>query len=242
MKTFLNFCKKPLAQLASIILFVGLVILIIVSALPHGDTYVYKQTILGQYLEVNITFVDDKQLEFEFFADLYTETTNETTTLNYQIKNGVLYVSSTEEGQITTRRYGKIDNFKITMDTSNIDEVHNMMGDLELVCKPSVAVRTLSIVIIVLGAVLLAGSITIIVLSKKGIIKDNGTQTKAEEAPQTTTPQLQPINNDATTPQPQIAPASEQTAATQQPQAAPANEEAAATQPQAAPEDTNKNA
>ena len=99
----------------------------------------------------------------------------------YKVKDGKLFISmSDEEDEIEYVETGYlIDSFKITLDEKEAEDTY--FGDLEFTCGTNVALRVVSIVFMVLGALALAGSVTVTILDKKGLLtkKEETTETAA---------------------------------------------------------------
>lgn len=186
MNKFLNFVKKPLIIISGAVFGVFLIMLIVVCALPHGKTYSYSFEMMNQHLmDIEMDFDKDTIfISMEYDEDLAKEEgipesqRYVSVRVDYEIRNGKLY---TREEDSTTFEYGgEINSFKITMSG---DEMGISFNDLkiELVCTTNVALRTISIVFMIVSGIVLVGSLVILVLDKKGILKSQTNGESVEE-------------------------------------------------------------
>ena len=116
MKKFINFLKKPLLIISSILFVISLVSLIVVSVVSHGK--VYKSDELedyGQYL--TITFEDDDTLEVEneVWGEIYKDE------YQYKIKDKKLYLQYSPAGEYEYA--GKINSFELLLKYGSSKEV-----------------------------------------------------------------------------------------------------------------------
>lgn len=178
-KKFVDFCKKPILIASAVIFAVFLIAIIVVSCLPHANSYTYKLSIGNVTGEVEIRLDGDKLIqEMRTIVDgEVTET--DSMEYSYVIEDGNLY---TIDDYGTRELFGDINVYRIK-------DVEGGTG-LALECVPAVNFRTTAIVFIVLSGVVLAGCIAIKELDKRGKIKyqtakveDAGAQSevKAEE-------------------------------------------------------------
>lgn len=172
MKKFINFCKKPLLIVSSVLFACFMVMLIVVCNVPHGKSYtvnIYE----GSSMSYTFNFKKDNVIEFEIYAggEFYKEEGK------YKVIDGYLYID--EDGS-SYEKYGKINAFEIVLSSSDSDLEFDF--DIKLKCKTNITLRTLSIVMMSLTFVLAAGSCVIIVLDKKGLLsKVKSTEIAATE-------------------------------------------------------------
>lgn len=184
MEKFINFVKKPLVIISGALFGVFLIMLIVVCAVPHGKTYTWSYDIMGQHvMDIEMSFDKDTILmTIEYDKDVAAsegipENQRRIAVKNdYEIRNGELYTR--EEGATTFDYSGKISAFKITMSGEDMGVGYNDLK-VELICHTNVAIRTVSVVFMIISALVLAGSVTVLVLDKKGILK---TETANAEA------------------------------------------------------------
>ncbi len=175
MKTFVNLCKKPLLIVSAVLTLAFLVLLIVSYTTPLGKNYVYSKTQDGVEGKIEITlgdkylmkyYLDGKEMDM---SELYGD---DGEGVDYVIKDGVIYVTFTEETykelSDTVKEYlaktmPKIEGYKI-VGTMGTDE-------MVAVCTANTAMQIVSIVLLVVSALALAGCVTVLVLDKKGIIK-----------------------------------------------------------------------
>ena len=176
MEKFINFVKKPLVIISGALFGVFLIMLIVVCAVPHGKTYTWSYDIMGQHvMDMEMSFDKDTILmTIEYDKDVAAsegipENQRRIAVKNdYEIRNGELYTR--EEGATTFDYSGKISAFKITMSGEDMGVGYNDLK-VELICHTNVAIRTVSVVFMIISALVLAGSVTVLVLDKKGILK-----------------------------------------------------------------------
>ena len=185
MEKFINFVKKPLVIISGALFGVFLIMLIVVCAVPHGKTYTWSYDIMGQHvMDIEMSFDKDTILmTIEYDKDVAAsegipENQRRIAVKNdYEIRNGELYTR--EEGATTFDYSGKISAFKITMSGEDMGVGYNDLK-VELVCHTNVAIRTVSVVFMIISALVLAGSVTVLVLDKKGILKTETANAKAK--------------------------------------------------------------
>ena len=160
MKKIIDFMKKPLLYISSAILAVFTVVLVLLACLPHGNKYVYAETIAGIDIEYTFTFDDDEVL-FEMYAlGEYNEIE-----YDFEIKKGELFVK--EERGTEWEKLGKINVYEMTL----VSEESGVKLELVLECKLTKVLKVLSIVLMSVSGTLLLASVAVIVLDKKGLIK-----------------------------------------------------------------------
>ena len=185
MEKFINFVKKPLVIISGALFGVFLIMLIVICAIPHGKTYTWSYDIMGQHvMDIEMSFDKDTILmTIEYDKDVAAsegipENQRRIAVKNdYEIRNGELYTR--EEGATTFDYSGKISAFKITMSGEDMGVGYNDLK-VELICHTNVAIRTVSVVFMIISALVLAGSITVLVLDKKGILKTETANAKAK--------------------------------------------------------------
>lgn len=185
MEKFINFVKKPLVIISGALFGVFLIMLIVVCAVPHGKTYTWSYDIMGQHvMDIEMSFDKDTILmTIEYDKDVAAsegipENQRRIAVKNdYEIRNGELYTR--EEGATTFDYSGKISAFKITMSGEDMGVGYNDLK-VELICHTNVAIRTVSVVFMIISALVLAGSVTVLVLDKKGILKTETANAKAK--------------------------------------------------------------
>ena len=171
MKGLLKFSKTPLAIISSILFVAFMVVLMVVCLVPHGTTYHYsaKMEFGGQSAEsvAYFTFKNDKELEIKSETKVNGEVSEDLSmdpiVAFYKIENGKLLIAETEDAEFM--EVGTINSFEIKGINPSTNEAMAMK------CNTSYVLRDLSIAFMVIGGVLLAGSLTLIILDKKGIIK-----------------------------------------------------------------------
>lgn len=162
MKKFINFCKKPLLIVSSVMFACFMVMLIVLCNVPHGKSYtvnIYE----GSSMSYTFNLKKDNVIEFEIYAggEFYREEGK------YKVIDGYLYI---DEDGTSYEKYGKINAFEIVLSSSESDSDLEFDFDIKLKCKTNVTFRTLSIVMMSLTFVLAAGSCVIMVLDKKGLL------------------------------------------------------------------------
>ncbi|MDE6583222.1 MAG: hypothetical protein K2K31_01040 [Clostridia bacterium] len=182
MKKLLKFSKTPLAIISSVIFVAFMVVLMVACLVPHGTTYSatrhLEQEVFGQTMTIDsymeITFKDDKTAEMKSEMTMNGEKNEdiEPVTIQYKIENGELYISMNAETEPTIK-VGNINSFDINYDLANlgVEVPEGEESAMVLKCNTTYLLRDLSIAFMCVGGVLLAGSLTIIILDKKGIIK-----------------------------------------------------------------------
>ena len=160
MKKIIDFMKKPLLYISSAILVVFTVVLVLLACLPHGNKYVYAETIAGVDIEYTFTFDDDEVLFEMYYLGEYNEIE-----YDFEIKKGELFVK--EERDTEWEKLGKINVYEMTL----VNEESGVKLELVLECKLTKVVKVLSIVLMSVSGTLLIASVAVIVLDKKGLIK-----------------------------------------------------------------------
>lgn len=183
MKKLLKFSKTPLAIISSVIFVAFMVILLVTCLASHGTTYSasrhIEQEFFGQTMTIDtymeITFKDGETLELKqeiTMNDEKDDEESEPTTVKYKIEDGELYISLKAD-EDPTIKVGKINSFEINYDVANLGVTVPEGEDSTMVlkCNTNYVLRDLSIAFMCIGGALLAASIVVIVLDKKGIIK-----------------------------------------------------------------------
>ena len=176
MEKFINFVKKPLVIISGALFGVFLIMLIVICAIPHGKTYSAETTITQNQMQGNIRIsveLSDKvTLKMEYLSgDLFEGMDDEyrviTTNGEYKIENGELFIKL--DGNSDFQNVGKINSFKITQNEES--SVLGSEGSSILECTTNQALLVVSVVFMIISALVLAGSVTVLVLDKKGILK-----------------------------------------------------------------------
>lgn len=185
MEKFINFVKKPLVIISGALFGVFLIMLIVICAIPHGKTYSAETTITQNQMQGNIRIsveLSDKvTLKMEYLSgDLFEGMDDEyrviTTSGEYKIENGELFIKL--DGNSDFQNVGKINSFKITQNEES--SVLGSEGSSILECTTNQALLVVSVVFMIISALVLAGSVTVLVLDKKGILKTETANAKAK--------------------------------------------------------------
>lgn len=188
MRKLINFCKIPLVVISSLIMSIGLLIIIVLACVPHGKTYIYSETIMGQYVEMNVTFLDDEELQIGLVTDGSKGDGSEKSLFNYQIEEGILYTADPKSTSFQVDMVGQINSYQIIIDASTLGltqgSEEETSENLVLECKTNVTLKRVSIALIVLGGLMLTESITIIILSKYGVINQKNSRQRLEYSQQ----------------------------------------------------------
>ena len=179
MKKFLNVCKKQLLIATTVAFVAFMVMLIVVSSLSHGRVYTYELNILNQTAKAEIIFNEDS-IEVRSYANGILQTTN---TSAYKIIDGKIY-SIDENGKVELE--GNINAYEFTFseetfkDTGMTQEQIAFYTSMKLTCKTNIALRNVAISFMVIFGVCAIGCATILVLSKKGILKLDTNNSESE--------------------------------------------------------------
>lgn len=160
MSKFLQLCKKPFLIASIVLFFASTIFLIVLYCIPHASKYTYKDSILGQNIQVDMIFQNDDKLVINMYVTGEENITN-TLTANYYISNGKLYTR--EDNGSSMKEVGPINNFEAVFKMDAYG-----MTKITLVSETSVALRTTTIVLMCFFALVFAGCLTIFVLCKKG--------------------------------------------------------------------------
>lgn len=191
MRKFINIVKKPLLYGAIGVFAVFTILLVVISSLKHGKTYEYEMNVAGIKMTATYTFEDDDTIAVNSTAFGMSEESE----IEYKIEDGVLYqkFETFEEGVFEWEKMGKINAYEIVLET--VDEETGLDIELVMECKANKNVRTLSIVMMVISGIAVAGAVAVIVLDKKGIIKlkseakvEENADVQAESVENTETP------------------------------------------------------
>ena len=176
MRKLINIVKKPLLYGAIGVFAVFTILLVVISSLKHGKTYEYEMNVAGIKMTSTYTFVDDDTIAIEVSGFGMSEESE----FEYKIEDGFLYqkYETLEEGVFQWEKMGEINAYEIVLET--VDEETGFDMKLVMECKTNKAVRTLSIVMMVVSGLAVAGSVAVTILDKKGIIKLKS-ESKAEE-------------------------------------------------------------
>ncbi len=167
MRKLINFVKKPLLYGAIGFFAVFTILLVVISSLKHGKTYEYEMNVAGIKMSATYTFEDDDTIAIKSTVFGMSEEDE----IEYKIEDGVLYqkFETLEEDVFEWEKMGKINAYEIILET--FDEETGLDVELVMECKANKVVRTLSIVMMVVSGIAVAGAVAVIVLDKKGIIK-----------------------------------------------------------------------
>lgn len=136
--------------------------LIVICSVPRGWKYVYREEVAGVEVESIVEF-DDDELTLTTYSNMMTEEDeiDAVVTSKYKITDGKLYTYN-----LTTEQYnyaGKISSTKAVIE----NEGFKIEYKEETMC----ALRAVAIVFMVISAILDAGAIAVMILTKKGILK-----------------------------------------------------------------------
>lgn len=166
MRKVINFIKKPLLIISSIVFAIFAVVLIAVSSKSHGKKYEYSETFFGSTMKVTYTFKNSATIEVKTVVAGMSSTEE----IKYEIKGDDLYLM--EVGSTTWEKAGEIDAFEIELEyIEDEGEGFGTKVEIDLVCKQNKNIKTLSIAMMAVFGVLAAGSAAVLVLDKKGMLK-----------------------------------------------------------------------
>ena len=157
-----KYSQKTLPVVFSGLFALFLIALIVICSVPRGWKYSYKAEASGIEIESIIEFEDDDMImsNYSNAAGIFDNETDSLTN-RYKIESGKLYVYDNE---LRTFEYaGKISSTKIEVISEGIK--------LEYKENTMIALRTLSIVFMVIFAILDLGAIVVMYLTKRGVIK-----------------------------------------------------------------------
>lgn len=164
MLKFINSIKKLLAIISTSIFAAFMIVLIVISSLPHGKTYNYEYSFLGiKTMDICYTFEGDEvTMDASFLGSHSIKKTK------FKIDDGNLYFLNQETNEWDFG--GEIDSYKIIMKT-NAEETG--IGDKEVVlkCKTNRTVRLVSVICMGVFGLIAFGCIYLCMLEKKGALK-----------------------------------------------------------------------
>lgn len=162
--------QKILPIIFSSLFAIFLILLIVSCVIPRGKQYEFKY----KYDNYNslTTKIEFSKETFEV-SNYYPNGDKDSSVYNYKIKNGKLYYF--EEYQNKYLEYGSINSTKLVIET-------NTGFKYVFVEKGIVALKTVSITFLIIFAVLDAVCITVMILTKKGIIKIKSEETDKKKA------------------------------------------------------------
>ena len=166
-KKTVNLCQKTLPMIFSSLFAIFLVALLVISFVPRGNKYTFEAELMGLKVTSTITFKGDEM-------ELVNSTSTEVFTSKYKIEDGKLYEFNTE-----TNKYdfvGEITSTKLTMSAEDLG------FSMEYKENTMIALRTMSIVFMIIFAVLDTAAIAVMLLTKKGVIKLNNSSTAVVNA------------------------------------------------------------
>ena len=136
-----------------------MVALIVIGMIPRGNKYTYNAEIMGMELSATVSFKGD-EMSMKMTGD------EEIIVSKYKIESKKLYEYNTE-----TSAYDCVGEISSTKITYKIDLGED--GSFNMVFKENtmITLRTLSIVCMIIFAVLDLAALTVMILTKKGIIK-----------------------------------------------------------------------
>lgn len=159
MNKFLLFCKKPLLIIASVVFGVFTLGLIITSVVPYARTaYTYSITMMGQ--KANNTIELGEKMTIKTYVNGNLE---ESSTMFYKVESGKLYVGETEDDLNSEEN--------VAIAQINPYEIRAIDGLIVYKNGFTNAMKIIDIIFMVISGLALAGSITLIVLDKKGKLK-----------------------------------------------------------------------
>jgi len=154
MEKFKKFIKKPLLIISCCILALCSLGLIILSNQPKSfDSYEYEVSFMGFSMSMEIEFEDDLMV-----VTVESMGVEETETSDYFIKNGKLFVKNDETLEYTEA--GTINVYEIKMKVP-VDDTDLSLGYMTVTykCESTNAIRTMSIVMMVVSILGIATSI-----------------------------------------------------------------------------------
>lgn len=136
-----------------------MVALIVIGMIPRGNKYTYNAEIMGMELSATVSFEGD-EMSMKMTGD------EEIMVTKYKIESKKLYEYNTE-----TSAYDYVGEISSTKITYKLDL--GEVGSFNMIFKENtmIALRTLSIVCMIIFAVLDLAALTVMILTKKGIIK-----------------------------------------------------------------------
>lgn len=153
-KWVMNKSQKLLPIVFSSVFVFFMIALIVICSVPRGRKYKFNTEFLGMEVTSTITFKNDKM-------EVRSSTLDEVEYVLYDIDDGKIYEYNSE-----TKTYdymGKISSTKLTVESDGFSMVYKE--------HTMIALKTISIVFMVIAAILDAGAITVMILTKKGVLK-----------------------------------------------------------------------
>ena len=136
-----------------------MVALIVIGMIPRGNKYTYNAEIMGMEFSATISFEGD-EMSMKMTGN------EEIIVTKYKIENKKLYEFNTE-----TLAYDYVGEISSTKITYNLDLGEDGSFNMFFKENTMIALRTLSIVCMIIFAVLDLAALTVMILTKKGIIK-----------------------------------------------------------------------
>lgn len=164
-------CQKILPIAFSCLFVLFLTALIVISSVPRGNKYTYEANIGGMEISSVVTF-DGDEITLTSYYELNGETDDEIVTSTYKITDGKLYTYN-----LTTKEYnyaGKISSTEAVIENDGMKLIYKE--------NTMIALRTISIVFMIIFAVLDTAAIAVMLLTKKGVIKLNNSSTAVVNA------------------------------------------------------------
>lgn len=181
---FVKVCKKVLLPIFSVLFAISLIGFFIIALLPHGKTYKYNiEKENGDFVKVEMVFgKNDIDVILDYLETIdYSDTNpelnlepqiireNSTTKCKYKIEKKELYVLEDTTGVYV--KIGKISSTKIILESLYDDESTGLTATIFLEEHTMHILKTLSLVLFIVFAVLDLVCVVVVVLNKRGIIK-----------------------------------------------------------------------
>ena len=162
-KRFVNdvvrLCQKMFLISFTSLFALFMIALIVIGVIPRGSKYTYNAEIMGMEVSATLSFKGDEMYMKSTFDE-------EIAVAKYKIESKKLYEYNTET--LTYDYVGEISSTKITYKLDLGED-----GSFSMIYKENtmIALRTLSIVCMIIFAVLDLAALSVMILTKKGIIK-----------------------------------------------------------------------
>lgn len=154
-------CQKMLPIIFTSLFTLFMIVLIVIGVIPRGNKYTYNAEIMGMEFSATVSFKGD-EMSMKMTGD------EEIMVSKYKIENKKLYEYNTET--LVYDYVGEISSTKIIYKLDLGED-----GSLSMTFKENtmIIVRKLSVVFMIVFAVLDLAALTVMVLTKNGIIKLN---------------------------------------------------------------------
>ena len=163
-----SFLKKFVLPVSIIMFVAAAAVLVYLYHIPYGKTYTFHDEYLGyNKMDIALTLKDGENYVMDITTTSGEQSQTQTTRGKYDIRNGVIYHLSTEEG-IAEERIGLVDYFTLNV---IIDNPLAETGTLEIALtnKTGIEYRNIAYVIMVVGAVILTLGAIGLAMSKKPV-------------------------------------------------------------------------